>query len=71
MGRGETIVTILKPNPQRKKIHVNTDFVQVHIYLFTDLSIVQKYVGKAWGFPKSCITVFFNFLDQCFSEYGL
>lgn len=47
MGRGETIVTILKPNPQRKKIHVNTDFIQVHIYSFTDLSIVQKYVDKA------------------------
>lgn len=47
MGRGETVVRILKPNTHREKIHGNTDFIQVHVYLCTDLPSVQKFVSKA------------------------
>lgn len=47
MGSGETVVRILKPNTQREKIHGNTDFIQVHVYLCTDISSVQKYGSKA------------------------
>jgi len=47
MGRGETIVTVLKPKLKEKRSKETLDFIQVHIYLFTDLSSFQKYVGKA------------------------
>lgn len=70
VGRGETIAVIFKPNIPRKKIHGKTDFVQVHINLFTGISRGQKYVGKEWGFPKSSIKVFFHFLYPCFLKYG-
>lgn len=45
MGRGEIIVRLLTLKEKRSK--ETLDFIQVYIYLLTDLSSVQKYVGKA------------------------
>lgn len=65
VGKGETVVIILKDNAWRKKIYGKTNFIQVCIYLFTNIfsdHYIKSAKGMQWDFPRS----FLRYLDLSF-----